>query len=65
MRNKQGLTVNERINKDLELAEMTNDAEHKKLLAHMAIAVAEFAIDFDLITYQEWGEFTRRAFACL
>lgn len=65
MRNKQGLTVNERINKDLELAEMTNDGEHKKLLAHMAMAAAEFAVDFGLITYKEWGEFTRRAFACL
>lgn len=63
MRNKCGLTVTERITKDIELAEATNDKEHRNLLAYMAISAAELAIDFDLITYKEWGELTRRAFA--
>lgn len=65
MRNKHGLTVVERITKDIELAEKSNNEEHKKLLAHMAISAAELAIDFGLITYKEWGELTRRAFAVM
>ena len=65
MRNKHGLTITERINKDIELAELSNNEEHRKLLAHMAIAAAELAIDFGLITYKEWGDLTRRAFAVM
>lgn len=65
MRNKQGLTVTERINKDLELAEAESNAEHRRLLAHMVIAAAELAIDFGLITYKDWGDLTRRAFAAM
>ena len=65
MRNKRGLTVIERIKKDLEFAEAVSDTEQRRLLAHMAIASAELAIDFDLITYKEWGELTRRAFAAM
>lgn len=65
MRNKQGLTITERIHKDIEAAEETNNAEHRQLLAHMAIAAAELAVDFELITYKEWGELTRRAFAAI
>lgn len=65
MRNKHGLTITERINKDIELAETSSNKEHRKLLAHMAIAAAELAIDFGLITYKEWGELTRRAFAAM
>ncbi len=65
MRNKHGLTITERITKDIELAEMSRNEEHRKLLAHMAIAAAELAIDFGLITYKEWGDLTRRAFAAM
>lgn len=65
MRNKHGLTITERITKDIEIAEMSHNEEYRKLLAHMAIAAAELAIDFGLITYKEWGELTRRAFAAM
>lgn len=65
MRNKQGLTVSERITKDIEFASTESNAEQRRLLAHMAIAAAELAIDFGLITYKEWGELTRRAFAVI
>ena len=65
MKNKHGLTVAERITKDIELAEMSSNEAHRELLAHMAIAAAELAIDFGLITYKEWGELTRRAFAVI
>ena len=65
MRNKQGLTITERITKDIEFAEAESNAEHRQLLAHMAIAAAELAIDYGLITFKEWGELTRRAFAAM
>ena len=62
MKNKSGLSIVERIKKDLEIAETVSNDEHRRLLAYMAIAAAELAIDFELITYKEWGELTRRAF---
>lgn len=62
MRNKRGLTVSERIEKDIELASKECDVEQRRLLAHMAIAAAEFAIDFGLITYREWRDLTHMAF---
>ena len=62
MRNKQGLTISERITKDIELASKESNAEQRLLLAHMAIAAAELAIDFGLITYKEWDDLTHRAF---
>lgn len=65
MRNKRGLTIIERINKDIELAKMTEDAEQRKLLAYMAMGSAELAIDFNLITIQEWDNLTKRAFALI
>lgn len=65
MRNKYGQTVTERISQDIIHAETIHDAEQRKLLIHMAISAAELAIDFGLITYKEWGELTRRAFAAM
>ena len=65
MKNKHGLTVIERINKDIEFAEKINNDEHRRLLAHIALAAAEFAVDFDLITYKEWGDLTRKAFQAM
>lgn len=65
MLNKDGLTITERINKDIDFAGMVSDADHRNLLAHMAISAAELAIDFNLITYKEWGELTRKAFAIM
>jgi hypothetical protein len=65
MRNKMGFTITERITKDIEHAESVNNAEQKRLLAHMAIAAAELAIDFGLITYAEWSDLTSRAFSII
>lgn len=65
MRNAQGLTVTERINRDIDNAELVTNEEHRKLLAHMAISAAELAVDYNMITYREWGRLTRRAFAIM
>ena len=65
MRNKQGLTISERITRDIEIASRENNDEQRRLLAHMAIAAAELAIDFGLITYKEWGDLTHKAFTVI
>ena len=65
MKNKRGLTIVERISEDIKYAEQIRCKEQRELLAHMAIAAAELAIDFDLITYKEWGELTRKAFSAI
>lgn len=65
MRNKRGLTIFERITQDIEHASFETNEDQRRLLAHMAISAAELAIDFGLITYKEWGELTRRAFAVI
>jgi hypothetical protein len=62
MKNRQGLTVIERIIKDIELAETSCDVEEREMLAYMALGAAEFAIDFGLISYNEWGNLAQRAF---
>lgn len=65
MRNKRGLTIEERISKDIELAAAESNEEQRRLLAYMAISAAEFAIDFGLITFKEWDDLTHRAFAMI
>ncbi len=65
MRNKNGLTITERISKDIEKASMESNIEQRQLLAHMAISAAEFAIDFGLITYKEWDNLTQEAFGLI
>lgn len=65
MRNKQGLTVFERITRDLEIAEAEQNADNREMLAHMAVAAAELAIEYSLITFVEWNELTARAFAAM
>lgn len=62
MRNKQGKTVSERIKQDIEHAKKIENAEQRKLHAYMIMGAAEFAIDFGLINYTEWGKHTREAF---
>lgn len=62
MRNKQGKTVIERLTKDIELAKNIEDVEQRTLYAYMAIAAAEFAVDFGMITHTEWDNYTREAF---
>lgn len=62
VKNKRGMTASEKISIDLEIAKSVKDDEHRHLLANMVIAAAELAVDFDLITYREWGTLTREAF---
>ena len=65
MRNKKGITANERLNRDIEFAATVKNAEQRYSLLKMALATAEFAVDFGLITYKEWNDHTNKAFALM
>jgi hypothetical protein len=65
LKNINGLSVAERIMKDIEFAEASMNEDQRSLLAHMAIGAAELAIEYGLITYEEWDVLTKRAFSAI
>ena len=62
MKNKQGKTVLDRLNDDIEYAENTDNIKHREILAIKALGAADLAVEFGLITYKEWETFIDRIF---
>lgn len=62
MLNKRGKTVQERIKQDIDYAEKIANAEHREILSIKALGAADFAIEFGLITYNEWQTYIDRIF---
>ena len=54
MKNKRGKTVTDRLNEDIEYAKNTADIKYRELLALKALGAADLAVEFGLITYNEW-----------
>ena len=54
MKNKRGYTVQDRIKQDIEYAKNTTDVSNRRLLATKALGAADLAVEFGLITYNEW-----------
>ena len=54
MRNKQGYTVQERLKQDIEYARNITDDYSRKILSHKALGAVDLAVEFGLITYNEW-----------
>lgn len=54
MKNKRGYTVQDRLKQDIEYAKNIEDKASKSLLATKALGAADLAIEFGLITYNEW-----------
>lgn len=54
MKNKRGYTVQERLKQDIEYAKKIEDINNRRLIATKALGAADFAIEFGLITYNEW-----------
>lgn len=54
MKNKRGYTVQDRIKQDIEYAKRMKDKADKTLLATKALGAADLAVEFGLITYNEW-----------
>lgn len=62
MENKRGYTVQERIKQDIEYAKNIKDEANKKLLATKALGAADIAVEFGLITYNEWEQHIENIF---
>ena len=56
MKNKRGLTAKDRIKESFDIAREL-DGEDKKAFALRAIGVADFALEFGLITFEEWEQY--------
>lgn len=54
MKNKRGYTVQDRIKQDIEYAKKIEDKTNRRLLATKALGAADIAVEFGLITYNEW-----------
>ena len=54
MKNKRGYTVQDRIKQDIEYAKGMKDKADRTLLATKALGAADLAVEFGLITYNEW-----------
>lgn len=54
MRNKRGYTVQERIKQDIDYAKTRHGYAEREMLATKALGAADLAVEFGLITYNEW-----------
>lgn len=62
MKNSRGITIQDRLSHDVELAENAEDRENKKALALQALGAVELAVDFGLITYVEFETYIHKIF---
>ncbi len=54
MKNKRGYTVQDRLKQDIKYAKEMKDTSHRKVLATKALGAVDLAVEFGLITYNEW-----------
>lgn len=54
MKNRRGYTVQDRIKQDIEYAKNIEDGNSKAMLVYKALGAVDFAVEFGLITYNEW-----------
>ena len=58
MINNRGMTVKDRISESFEIArEIDGTPQDKKAFAIRALSVADFALEFGLITFEEWKNY--------
>ena len=65
LKNKRGYTVVERIEQDIEHAESVKDKAKQTMLASKVLGAIDFAVEFELITYNEWEQYIDRVFNIL
>ena len=65
MKNKRGLSINERLEEDIKYAEATTEIADRTLLATKALGAVDLAVEFELITYTEWELYIDRIFKLL
>lgn len=54
LKNKRGKTIQDRITQDIEYAKSKENNSERNLLAIKALGAADLAVEFGLITYNEW-----------
>lgn len=62
MKNKQGKSVTDRIEQDIEYAQHTANIKHRELLALKVLGAVDFAVEFGLITYKQWEQYIDKIF---
>lgn len=65
MKNSRGITIQDRLSFDIEIAKNARNKEHKKALAFQALGAVELAVDFGLITYIEFEQYIHKIFEIL
>lgn len=60
--NKRGQTIKDRIKQDIEYAEKFDDKVKQTMLATKVLGAADIAVEFGLITYNEWEHYIDRIF---
>lgn len=62
MRNRQGKTIRDRLNEDIEYATTITNAGQQEILVIKALGAVDMAVEFGLITYKEWEQYISRIF---
>ena len=57
MKNKRGFTVQYRIRQDIEYAKTVEDKVSQNMLVAKVLGAVDFAVEFGLITYNEWSTY--------
>lgn len=65
MQNKRGYTMQDRIKQDIEYAKNLDDMADRTMLATKALGAADLAVEFGLITYNEWEKYIEDIFTIL
>lgn len=62
MLNSRGMTVKDRLSEDIADVESIKDRKQQKILSAKALGAADLAVEFNLITYDEWQKLIHRIF---
>ena len=62
MVNKRGYTVQDRLTQDIEYVKSIGNKTDRRLLATKALGAADLAVEFGLITYNEWEKHINEIF---
>lgn len=62
MKNRKGETVHDRIERSIEHIRNLDDKELKRSFAIKLLGTVDFAVEFDLITYNEWASYIESIF---
>lgn len=63
LRNKRKLNIHDKLLFNIVLAEREENKKNKTLLFNQALGAVDIAVDFGLITHDEWEKYIERIFA--